>query len=56
MVARSSVNASEAFPHGPGSKPLKSTVVWVAVNELKLNYYIEETILIDIYIYIHPLW
>ena len=29
---------------------------WVAVKELKLSYYIGETLLFTIYIYIYPLW
>ena len=29
------------------------TIIWVAVKELKLSYYIGETLLFTIYIYTH---
>ena len=40
----------------PKSIDPKATIYWVAVKELNLSYYIGETLLFTIYIYIYPLW
>ena len=48
------VTSAEVRQASPGLGLGKSSAFWVAVKELKLSYYIGETILFTIYIY--PLW